>query len=173
MALQRLLVKWLVESSAIEKQLIARGELPANASLELSREYLNMSGDGELWLTADGLPSHQVLRLSFPPLKAEAAVRPEVVVNFGLGNQPIGTLASLGFWESWNQKVRERSQARAGVRMSRETGDTDNKPPDHSLIRCLFAGASPRLLSCRGNVFRTLAHLAHPAHWQTSTNLIY
>jgi len=50
----------------LERYLLEKGELPAGLTLEVSNEYLHMSGAGEIWLTQDGLPARLIINAQFP-----------------------------------------------------------------------------------------------------------
>jgi subtilisin-like proprotein convertase family protein len=66
----------------MEKHLAERGELPPGATLDLPENYVTMTGDGELWVGADGLPMRQVLRLRFPPRPDGQEISADVTVDF-------------------------------------------------------------------------------------------
>ncbi|MCZ7570230.1 MAG: thrombospondin type 3 repeat-containing protein [Ardenticatenaceae bacterium] len=65
----------------IEKRLAEQGELPPGVTVELPRQYVAMTGEGELWVRADGLPLRQILHLRFPDQK-DYRVEAEVTVDF-------------------------------------------------------------------------------------------
>ncbi len=72
----------------MEKHLAAGGELPPGVDLDLPKQYVNMTGDGELWVGADGLPMRQILHLYFPPRPDDQEVRAKVTVDFSnFGNE--------------------------------------------------------------------------------------
>jgi len=50
----------------LREQMAAAGELVPNMPLELPRVYAEMTGEGELWVGADGLPLRQEITLHFP-----------------------------------------------------------------------------------------------------------
>lgn len=50
----------------IEDYLRERGELPGVITLDLARQYTDMVGQGEIWITDDGLPLRLQVRLEFP-----------------------------------------------------------------------------------------------------------
>jgi len=66
----------------LEAYLFEQGDLPPGLSLELPEQYVDMTGQGELWLDADGYPMRQILRLDFPPSAGEQDVHAEVIVDF-------------------------------------------------------------------------------------------
>ncbi len=55
----------------LEAALRAQGQLDAGARLDVPPYYAAMSGDGELWVSADGLPLRQILNLRFPEQRGE------------------------------------------------------------------------------------------------------
>jgi hypothetical protein len=65
----------------LEERLRAKGELPLGASLEVAQSYAEMTGRGELWLDANGLPRRQVLHLQFPDQK-DQRVEADITVEF-------------------------------------------------------------------------------------------
>jgi len=50
----------------MREQMAAAGELVPNMPLELPRVYAEVTGEGELWVGADGLPRRQEITLHFP-----------------------------------------------------------------------------------------------------------
>jgi hypothetical protein len=66
----------------MQEQLTAAGELPPGVNLDLPKQYVDRTGDGELWVDADGLPLRQILRLQFPPRPDEQEIHAEVTVDF-------------------------------------------------------------------------------------------
>ena len=84
----------------LERHLAETGELPPGVSLDLPKQYVDMTGDGELWVGADGLPLRQILRLHFPPRPDEQETHAQVTVDFdfeGVGSreQGAGNLSRL------------------------------------------------------------------------------
>lgn len=65
----------------MEKHMAQRGELPPGVTLDLPRAYVGMTGAGEVWVDADGLPLRQILRLQFPA-QNDHRVEAEVTVDF-------------------------------------------------------------------------------------------
>ncbi len=63
------------------EQMVRRGELPPNAQLELPKSFSQLSGVGELWVRADGLPLRQVSHLRFPDEQGQTVVA-DLDVNF-------------------------------------------------------------------------------------------
>jgi len=64
-----------------ESALRHKGELPPGISLESSRYYRDMVGDGELWVRSDGLPLRQILNLQFPEQRDEY-VNAQITTDF-------------------------------------------------------------------------------------------
>ncbi len=50
-----------------EEQLRETGKLPRSMKLDTARQYVLMTGSGEIWVDAEGLPLRQVISLEFPP----------------------------------------------------------------------------------------------------------
>jgi uncharacterized repeat protein (TIGR01451 family) len=50
----------------VTRQMTRRGELALHSKLELPKTFTDMTGTGELWVRADGLPLRQVTHLRFP-----------------------------------------------------------------------------------------------------------
>ena len=65
----------------LQHALSARGELPSGLELSVSPYLQGMTGDGELWLSEDGLPLRQILRLRYPAQRDER-VNAEITANF-------------------------------------------------------------------------------------------
>lgn len=81
----------------METYLADRGELPIGVTLDLPKSYVDMTGDGELWVGEDGLPLRQILHLRFPQRADEQEITADVTVDFGFGDvarneQPIPPL---------------------------------------------------------------------------------
>ena len=66
----------------LEQHLAEKGELPPGVSLDLPRQYAEMSGTGELWVGGDGLPLRQIIHLEFPERADAHRVEADVTVNF-------------------------------------------------------------------------------------------
>jgi large repetitive protein len=66
--------------------------LPAGIELELPRAYAGMSGQGELWVGADGLPLRQRLNLQYPEDAYKYASSATVTVDFS-NFAPLGATA--------------------------------------------------------------------------------
>ena len=69
----------------MEKHLAEQGELPPGVTLDLPKQYVDMTGDGELWVDDDGLPLRQILRLHFPPRSDDQEIHAQVTVDFDFG----------------------------------------------------------------------------------------
>ncbi len=97
----------------LEDQLRRQGELPAGITLQLAQHYVDMTGQGELWVHrgADGieLPLRQTLTLDFPArdgasewVSAEIVTSysgwtrpPQLYVTYDWAGDPLGTLTAL------------------------------------------------------------------------------
>lgn len=65
----------------LEARLKQKGELPYGMNLDLSAQYAEMSGTGELWVRADGLPLRQIVNVQFPP-QSDYRTHAEITVDF-------------------------------------------------------------------------------------------
>ena len=84
---------YLKESMA--RQLAAQGKLPPGVELDLAQQFALMTGAGEIWIGADGLPVRQELHVQFPPGSAEQ-VQADIVVTFAdFGPLPAAAAAAL------------------------------------------------------------------------------
>ncbi|MFN2286250.1 MAG: hypothetical protein ACK2UQ_17675, partial [Anaerolineae bacterium] len=66
----------------MEAQLTESGELPMGVNLDLPKQYVEMTGEGELWVGRDGLPLRQTLRLAFPPRSDDQQITSEATIYF-------------------------------------------------------------------------------------------
>jgi hypothetical protein len=66
----------------LQQHLTEKGELPPGVSLDLPRQYTGMTGQGELWVGADGLPLRQIIHLQFPPRSDDHQIEADVTVDF-------------------------------------------------------------------------------------------
>lgn len=55
----------------MESSMAQKGELPPGMSLDLPRLYVDMIGEGELWVGENGFPLRQILQLQFPESQGE------------------------------------------------------------------------------------------------------
>lgn len=65
----------------IEQQLAEKGELPSGVNLDLPRQYVDMTGEGELWVGEDGLPLRQIIHLEMDQ-RSDARIEAEITVGF-------------------------------------------------------------------------------------------
>ncbi len=65
----------------MEQRLAEKGELPSGMALGLPEMYAGMTGSGELWVDARGLPLRQVIDLKFPD-GADHRVEASIVIDF-------------------------------------------------------------------------------------------
>jgi hypothetical protein len=61
--------------------LTSQGKLPVGVELSLSEQLASLTGAGEIWIGADGLPVRQVLHVQFPPTSQEQ-VQADIRVTF-------------------------------------------------------------------------------------------
>src|SRR4029453_4261503 len=79
----------------------AKGELPPGVQLEPPAYYREMTGSGELWVGANGLPLRQILNLRFPEQQDER-VEASMTVDFaqyGAEQSSLLTLLRSGQWQ--------------------------------------------------------------------------
>lgn len=65
----------------LEARLKQKGELPYGMNLDLTAQYADMTGRGELWMRADGLPLRQIVNVQFPP-QNDYRTQAEITVDF-------------------------------------------------------------------------------------------
>lgn len=70
----------------LEAELTRKGKLPIGVSLDVIPQYVGMTGQGELWVTADGFPLRQIMHLHFPPAHLEQ-VEVEITTDFSGWNE--------------------------------------------------------------------------------------
>ncbi len=75
-----------------EEELRRRGELPVGLRLDLARLYLDMTGEGEIWLNQDALPARIILDVQFPPTGQEQV---EVAITTDFYNWDSARLAAM------------------------------------------------------------------------------
>lgn len=87
----------------LQAQLAQKGELPPGVKLDLPAQYAAMTGNGELWVGADGLPLRQILSLQLAGQNGDD-ISASVTVNFshyGVGRVGAGAGARAGLqWEA-------------------------------------------------------------------------
>lgn len=66
----------------LEKHLRKTGELPAGLTLDVSNEYRNMIGQGEIWVDADGMPARLTVHLEYPQSANGERVEAEIKTDF-------------------------------------------------------------------------------------------
>jgi hypothetical protein len=77
------------------------GELPPGMTLELPAHYRDMTGHGELWVGATGLPLRQILTLQFPEQKNEQ-IQTQLVMDFShYGKATPGQTLPANSVQSW------------------------------------------------------------------------
>lgn len=76
----------------MERALREGGKLPPGVSLEVPQAYQGMTGHGELWLDAAGLPRRQIIHAEFAP-PGDYRLRADMTITFDFSGG--GTLAQL------------------------------------------------------------------------------
>ncbi|MCZ7568698.1 MAG: hypothetical protein M5U01_08915 [Ardenticatenaceae bacterium] len=66
----------------LERHLREQGELPAGLTLDISREYRDVVGQGEVWLDGDGLPLRLRVHLEYPQQANGERVEAEIKTDF-------------------------------------------------------------------------------------------
>ncbi|MBN1873374.1 MAG: Ig-like domain-containing protein [Anaerolineae bacterium] len=82
----------------IQQQMNENHELPAGINLDLPRQYVDMIGEGELWIGSDGLPLRQIVQLQMLE-SADEQVTADVTVDFydfGYANSTASTAPAAG-----------------------------------------------------------------------------
>ncbi|MEZ4862420.1 MAG: LamG-like jellyroll fold domain-containing protein [Caldilineaceae bacterium] len=79
----------------------AKGELPPGVQLDPPAYYRSMTGSGELWVGANGLPLRQILNLRFPEQNDERVEASMTVdfANYGVEQSTLLTLLRTGQWQ--------------------------------------------------------------------------
>ncbi len=65
----------------LEEELRRKGKLPAGLHLDSARAYVDMVGEGEMWVSEDGLPMRQIVRIELAPNPYEL-VEAEITTDF-------------------------------------------------------------------------------------------
>ncbi len=81
----------------LEEQLAREGSLPPGVSLDLPRQYVDMTGTGELWVSQDGLPMRQIIHLEFPPRPDDQRIEADITINYDFDG---GAATSPSVWGS-------------------------------------------------------------------------
>ena len=68
--------------SDLEQTMKEAGELPASVHLETPDQFARSTGNGEVWIDADGLPRYLVLNLDFPRQASGDEVSAEIRTEF-------------------------------------------------------------------------------------------
>ncbi|MCB0124139.1 MAG: hypothetical protein KDE58_17915, partial [Caldilineaceae bacterium] len=67
----------------MEAELRRKGELPPSMSLSAANQYMEMTGHGEMWLNASGLPTRLLVHVEFPDeTGANESISAEIVTRF-------------------------------------------------------------------------------------------
>ncbi|MCP4542733.1 MAG: hypothetical protein GY832_36890 [Chloroflexi bacterium] len=71
----------------IQQRMAENGELPPGVDLDLPRQYVDMNGEGELWIGSDGLPLRQIVHLQMPE-RPDAQVEASITTDFYFDDAP-------------------------------------------------------------------------------------
>ncbi len=66
----------------LSDQLRRSGELPPGITLNTSRKYQEVTGNGEVWIDGDGLPLRLTVRLEYPPQENGEQVVADITTDF-------------------------------------------------------------------------------------------
>ena len=78
----------------MEAELIRRGKLPDGISLDALHLYVDMTGEGEIWLDSQGLPLRQIINVQFPPTDIDQ-VEAHITTDFSDWGEEISLSRSL------------------------------------------------------------------------------
>ena len=90
----------LIMRQRLEEHLAQYGRLPNNLAPETAEIYRNMTGTGQLWLDADGLPSRLTLDLQFPPQDNAGRTTATLTSNFHSYDRSRIAQASANLWDN-------------------------------------------------------------------------
>lgn len=82
----------------LERQLASRGELPLGVSLDAAGDYRAMTGQGEVWVDARGLPLRLTVHLAYPPRAGEQRIEADIQTDFS--SYPVAATASSTILQS-------------------------------------------------------------------------
>ena len=125
----------------MERALREGGELPPGVSLEVPQAYQGMSGDGELWLDAAGLPLRQIVHVGFAP-QDDYRLRADLTITFDFSRG--GTLASASSASAGAPDMAAPVGAAAGDRAAAAM------PRLLSIVMVVAVAAAAALLGMRG-----------------------
>lgn len=66
----------------LERQLSESGELPLGLTLDVARQYRDMTGSGEVWIDSQGLPLRLVVHLVYPSQPNGEQVKADIQTDF-------------------------------------------------------------------------------------------
>jgi Concanavalin A-like lectin/glucanases superfamily/Bacterial TSP3 repeat len=123
----------------LERQLAERGELPLNVTLDAPDSFRQMTGSGELWVDARGMPMRLALHLAFPEERNGAHLEADVQTAFsGFPEQVAAAPKVTDDPLTWAGSLLSQSN----VNKASETGGTGGA------LACGL-GAAALLLACR------------------------
>ena len=79
----------------LEAYLLEKGELPLDMTLDTPRQYLQMTGQGEVWIDSQGLPLRLIVHLVYPPQRNGERVEAEVKTDFSGYSEQLAIAYSL------------------------------------------------------------------------------
>ena len=99
----------------MEQQLTRRGELPLGVSLDTASDYRGMTGQGEVWVDARGLPLRLAVHLVYPQEAGGQRIEADVRTDFS--SYPASASQASTFQQS------PLAQASVSLRRTLSTGD--------------------------------------------------
>ena len=78
----------------LERHLIEKGELPAGLTLDVSREYRGVIGEGEVWIDSDGLPARLRVNLEYPQQRNGERIKADITTDFSNFDREMLAVAS-------------------------------------------------------------------------------
>ncbi len=95
----------------LEEELRRKGDLPTGITLGLAQQFVEMTGEGELWVNSDGFPVRQIVHLRFPPRSyAKEWVETAITTDFsGWATQPGISVATI--WQQPTQAFTALTQS--------------------------------------------------------------
>ena len=78
-------------------QLKERGTLPIGLTIDSAEFYRQMTGQGDIWIDANGLPSRMQVAMSFPPQNENGRTEATITTDFSNYNQSNITQATTTF----------------------------------------------------------------------------
>ena len=136
-------------------QYLLAGRIPQGVELQASPTLLNMGGEGELWIDAQGLPHRQIIHLDMPGVTDRYDANANLIIDFSRFGDPITPIEMPQATGSNGALVLPKSQQTLADATSLEPGVIDGNPATSRFqpltsgldsLRSILDGLSPRLL---------------------------